>query len=314
MKKKNRKTKNKIISPLFLIFLVLFFILCDVLSVSKIIDQKIKQELSLSNPFPNFVVSDYPLISNSSFKNLSVSARAVVVLDDSSGTVLYSKNDNLRFAPASTTKIATALVSLNYYKPNDILDVKRAYVEGSKVGFVLGEKVTFRDMLYGMLLPSGNDAADAMADNYKGSESRFVKAMNLKVSKLHLYNTHFSDPAGLDDDGDYTTALDLARLASFAMKNKTFAKVVGTKYALISDISGTYIYPIENLNKLLGTDGVYGVKTGTTEEAKQVLGLAKDYNGHRVIIVIMGSKDRFKDAGNILSHLDGNITYLSIRP
>ncbi|MCL4353097.1 D-alanyl-D-alanine carboxypeptidase [Patescibacteria group bacterium] len=301
--------------PIFLLaFTILFFILCDILLVFKIISNKIKQELLLQNPIIDFSPSDYPILSPSAFKNLYVSAKAVVVLDGPSGTILYSKNADLRFAPASTTKIMTALIALSYYRQNDILQVKRAYVEGSKVGLVLGDRLTFRDMLYGMLLPSGNDAADAIADNYKIGEREFVRQMNMKARKLNLYNTHFADPAGLDDDGDYTTALDLAHLAFSAMKNKIFAKAVDTRQAVISNIDGSHVYAIKNLNKLLGIDGVYGIKTGTTEEAEQVLVLCKDYNRHRVIIVIMGSRHRFQDAEAILSVLDRHITYLSIHP
>lgn len=313
--KKNIQKKNKNKLPfLFLIFPVLLFILCDTFLLYALIMGSANREKALPNPFTSFSAPSYPYITEKSFKNLYVSAKAVAVLDNRSKTVLFAKNANLRFAPASTTKIATAIVSLNYYKLNDILEVKRPYVEGSKVGFTQGEDVTFKNLLYGMLLPSGNDAAYAMADNYKGGDVNFIRSLNEEVSKLNLYNTHFSDPAGIDDDGDYTTAFDLARLAAYAMQNKEFARVVDTPYSLISDITNTYVYPIYNLNKLLGRDGVYGIKTGTTDEAEQVLVLCKSYRGHRVIIVIMGSEDRFLDARNILSALDGNITYLSMHP
>jgi D-alanyl-D-alanine carboxypeptidase (penicillin-binding protein 5/6) len=227
---------------------------------------------------------------------------------------LFAKNPELRFSPASTTKIMTALTALAYFKPSDILTVKTATSDGAVLGLQQGEKMTFENLLYALLLPSANDAALAISENYPGGESAFVNAMNENARKFNLFNTHYQDPAGLLDDGDYTTPVDLARLASVAIKNPEFVKIVSTKSRTIRDASGGgNVYALDNLNKLLGIDGVYGVKTGYTEEAGQVLVTSKLENGHTIILIVMSSDDRFLDTQRLLDLVSGNISYLSIR-
>jgi D-alanyl-D-alanine carboxypeptidase len=208
----------------------------------------------------------------------------------------------------------TALTALDYFKRSDILTVKQATDEGSILGLVAGEKMTFENLLYALLLPSANDAALVIAQNYPGEEQAFVKAMNEKAKTLELFNTHYADPAGLVDEGDYTTPFDMARLASFAVQNPTLKKIVGTKEKVIGDTSGALVYDLTNLNKLLGIDGVNGVKTGYTEEAGQVLVTSKDEKGKTIIIVVMKSEDRFMDTAKLLDLVSNNLTYLSIHP
>lgn len=243
-----------------------------------------------------------------------ISANGAVIMDADSKTVLFSKNPALRFSPASTTKIMTALTALEYFKPGDILTVKTATSDGAVLGLQQGEKMTFENLLYALLLPSANDAALAISENYPGGEEAFVNKMNENAKKINLFNTHYQDPAGLLDFGDYTTPVDLARLASVAIKNPEFAKIVSTKSKIITDISGYNVYSLNNLNKLLGIDGIYGVKTGYTEEAGQVLVTSKLENGHAIILIVMSSEDRFLDTEKLLDLVSGNISYLSIRP
>lgn len=246
--------------------------------------------------------------------NPEITAKAVVVMDKDSKVVLFSKNPNLLFSMASTTKIMTALVSLDHYRIDDILMVKTEKVEGVNVGFKLDEKLYFQDILYAMLLPSGNDAALVLAENYPGGKTAFVKKMNEKAKLLRLNNTNFADSIGLEDSRDYTTPLDLARLASVALDNQIFAKIVATKNWEITDVSGGNKYALVNLNKLLGVEGVNGVKTGYTTEAGQVLVTSKKEGEHTLIIVVMDSQDRFLDTSRLLYKLSGNINYLSIHP
>lgn len=246
--------------------------------------------------------------------NPDISAKAVVIMDKDSGTVLFSKNPNLLFSMASTTKIMTATVALDYYKMDDILTVQTENVEGVNVGFKIGEKLFFKDILYAMLLPSGNDAALAIAENYPGGKDVFIKKMNDKAKSLHLVHTNFADSIGLEDSRDYTTPLDLTRLASMALDNKIFAKIVATKTWEIADVTGTNKYLLKNLNKLLGIQGVNGVKTGYTTEAGQVLVTSKKEGEHTLIIVVMNSQDRFFDTSKLLYEMSENINYLSIHP
>jgi len=274
-------------------------------------EKKIKEfPLSISK-------SEYPVFKSPITPDIS--AKGVIVMDNDSKVLLYSKNPNLLFSMASTTKIMTALVALGYYKIDDVLTVKTENVEGVNVGFKIGEKLFFKDILYAMLLPSGNDAALAIAQNYNGGEKAFVEKMNDKAKALTLNNTNFVDPIGLEDSRDYTTPLDLARLASYALGNKTFVNIVATRTKEISDITGGNKYLLKNLNKLLGVSGVNGIKTGYTDEAGQVLVTSKvevDSNNrqHTLIIVVMDSLDRFWDTSKLLYWMSENINYLSIHP
>jgi len=246
--------------------------------------------------------------------NPDITAKAVVIMDKDSKVVLFSKNPNLLFSMASTTKIMTALVSLDYYKMDDVLIVKTERIEGVNVGFGIGEKLFFKDILYAMLLPSGNDAALTLAQNYPGGENAFIKKMNEKAKLLHLTHTNFADSIGLEDSRDYTTPLDLSRLASIALENEVFAKIVATKTWEITDITGENKYLLKNLNKLLGIQGVNGVKTGYTTEAGQVLVTSKKEGDRTLIVVVMDSADRFLDTSKLLYEMSENINYLSIRP
>jgi len=243
----------------------------------------------------------------------SVSAKAVVIMDKDSGVVLFAKNPNLSFSLASTTKIMTALVSLGHFKLNDVLTVQTANIEGVNVGFKVGERLSFESILYAMLLPSGNDAALAIAENYPGGKDAFIKKMNEKAKSLHL-NISFADSIGLEDSRDFTTPLDLARLAAAATDNQEFAKIVSTKTREITDITGINKYSLTNLNQLLGVQGVNGIKTGYTTEAGQVLVTSKKEGEHTLIIVVMDSDDRFYDTKNLLDQISGNVNYLSIHP
>ena len=239
-----------------------------------------------------------------------ISAKAAIVLDADSQVILLGKNEELRFSMASTTKIMTALTALDYFKDEEVLTVKSSGVDGSVIGLSRGEKLTFNDLLYAMLLPSANDAAVAIADNYPEGREAFVKKMNDKALLLHLTNTHFADPTGLDDDENYTTVIDLARLGSHAMKNKTFAQIVGTQNKVIFNTSYSQQYALANLNRLLGTKGVNGIKTGTTEGAGEVLVTSKVANGHTYIIVVMNSTDRFEDTNVRLDCIDEKVKYV----
>lgn len=265
----------------------------------------------LPDPFPLTKAADYPLLEQT-FAPV-VTAQSAYIMDNTSKVVLFAKNDTIRFSPASTTKIMTALVALDYYKTDDVITIKRSGVEPVVVGFPLGAKVKFQDMLYAMLLPSGNDCAFALADNYPGGESAFVAKMNEKARLLHLDNTHFGDPVGLADDEDFTTTRDMALLASFAIQHPLLSQIVATKEKVITDLGGSQ-YDLINTNKLLGQYGVNGVKTGYTGEAGEVLVTSAVMKGHTFIVVVMKSDDRFADTQALLHLLQNNVDYLQLKP
>ncbi len=293
--------------PVILLAALFFLVVFDVYQKGEIILKS-----TLNTPITNYKSSSYPFLKNKF--NPNILAQAAIVVDKDSGVVIYAKNENLRFSPASTAKIMTALTALDYFKLTDVLEVKRVAGEGSILGLVQGEKMTFLDLLYAMLLPSANDAAFVIAQNYPGEEQGFIEKMNQKVKLLGLNNTHFQDPAGLLDQDNYTTPLELARLASVSLENKLFSQVVSTKYRFISDINGVNTYPLFNRNKLLGIDGISGIKTGFTDEAGGVLVSSKSENGHTLIIVVMRSEDRFGDTLALASYVSDSLTYLSIHP
>lgn len=298
---------------IFLIPLLLSLILFALLRIHTKVQEENARLVLYKSPISFPQVSYYPFVSGVDFSRHSVSAPGIAILDSNTKTVLFSQNAAEIFSTASTAKIMTAVIALEYYKPDDILTIQSSYADGAVVGFKEGERVFFQDALYGMLLPSGNDAALAIAQNFPGGEKAFVEKMNKKAVSLYLAHTKFTDSSGLDDDGDVTTPLELAYLASYAMQNKYFAKVVSTKQKTITTLNGN-TYLLQNLNQLLDVEGVNGVKTGSTPKAGEILATSKNENGHPIIFVVMKSSDRFTDTLTLLSLLSGRVTYLPIHP
>ncbi len=215
-----------------------------------------------------------------------VPASAAVLMDADSGRVLFAKNEKKRLPMASTTKIMTCLIASECLDPDDVVTVPKEAVgvEGSSIYLEEGEKLTVRELLYGLMLRSGNDAASAVAIAVSGSVDGFVDLMNLKAKSLGLEDTHFMNPSGLPAEDHYTTARDLARLASYALKNELFASVAGEKRVAVSD-GKRYLV---NRNKLLFTyDGMIGVKTGYTPEAGKCLVTAAKRNGVTLVAVTL---------------------------
>lgn len=239
------------------------------------------------------------------------SARAVLIKDLSTGAVLYQKDSNVSFPIASTTKIMTALVASEYFQPNSVLTVgDSANTPGSKVGLNYGENLTFQALLYGMLLNSGNDAAYAIAENYPGRVFGFVSAMNKKAIQLNLRNTRFDNPAGFDSRNQYSSAEDLARITEEALKNTQLAIIFATEKTNIVSVNKKYTHQLVNLNKLLSSvSGVLGIKTGTTEEAKENLVTLVERNRHRVLLVVLGSDDRFGETTRLIDWTYSNFTW-----
>ncbi len=239
------------------------------------------------------------------------SARAVFIKDLGTGETLYQKNANTPLPIASTTKIMTALVANDYFKPNSVLTVgSSAATPGSRVGLSYGEDLTFRSLLYGMLLNSGNDAAFAIAENYPGKILGFVSAMNKKILELHLRSSHFDNPAGFDSPNHYSSAEDLARITEEALKDPQLARIFATKETNIVSLNKKSTHQLFNLNKLLSqVNGVLGVKTGTTEEAKENLVTLVERDKHRVLLVLLGSNDRFGETTSLIDWTYTNFTW-----
>ena len=242
----------------------------------------------------------------------SITAQGAYLVDLPSFTPVFEKNFQQRFIPASTTKIITALVTADIFQPDDILTVKRTITEGQTMELVVGEKITVENLLYGILVHSANDAAYTIADNY-GLES-LLDLMNQKAKQIAMNNSHFVDPAGLDESNQYTSPFDLALAARKLLENRELKKMVATKEITISDVDFKYFHKLSNVNKLLGeVQGIGGLKTGFTENAKENLVSFYKSGGHQFIIVILKSDDRFEDTKQIVSWVNANIDYLSIQ-
>lgn len=247
----------------------------------------------------------------------SINSRAAIIYDRTSGFVLYGKNENEKRKMASTTKIMTAIVVLENSNLDDIVTVssKAAGTGGSRLGLRKDDKISVRDLLYGLLLCSGNDAAVALAEHVGGDISGFATLMNNKCNSLGLTSTHFVTPHGLDDDNHYTTAYELAIITNYALKNETFYNFVGTKNYTVS-INGKP-KNLSNTNELLGNlNGVYGVKTGFTNGANRCLVTAIKRDNMDLICVVLGAdtkKDRTRDSVQLLEYAFKNFKMVNIR-
>lgn len=227
----------------------------------------------------------------------SLSARAIFAVDIASGSVLFAQNPDEPLLPASTTKIVTALVSLDHYNLDDILTVGKTSVAGSTMGLLQGEKITVLNLIYGLLISSSNDAAEVLAANYLGGRDNFIAAMNRLADNAALTETHFTNPTGFDSYLHFSTARDLADLAIYAVnKSPIFASIVSTQSSTVTSFDGAIRHELVSTNKLLGkTPGVIGVKTGSTANSGESLVTLVERDGHKVMIVMLGSHDRFTE-------------------
>lgn len=250
-------------------------------------------------------------ISNSKLVNKTIdkinvptlNSRKVIVYDRLSGKKVYGKNENKETAMASTTKIMTAIIVIENCKNfNDIVVIpaKAANIGGSRLKLNVNDKVTVNDLLYGMLLRSGNDAALALALYTGGTIENFAEMMNQKASLLGLLHTHFVTPHGLDDPNHYTTCYELAKITDYALQNKKFSEIVKTKTATIKINDSPR--EIKNTNEILcsNIDGVYGVKTGFTNNAGRCLVTSIKKNDMDFIIVVIGADSRKYRASDTL--------------
>ncbi len=295
---------NKKFSKAHFFDTVIILLLLNVAAVAVIIFyfQRI-YSLSLPTSSSKYIeVSSVPLPKD--IDSINASASAYVVYDMTTRTVVASKNKNLRFSPASTAKVMSAILVMDYYDINSYLTVPlNIYsIEGSKMHLAPGEQVSVKNLLYGLMLPSGNDAAYTLSYYYKNGTADFVADMNRKAKELGLFNTYFLDPAGYED-GNYTTGEELARLGAYAMENKMFAEIVKTKSIVVNNRTNTHAFFLKNLNELLQYDNVLGIKTGFTNEAGGVLLTAIKKGDSTFVVSVLKSQDRFYDTKDLMSFI-----------
>ena len=253
--------------------------------------------------------------NSSTIEASSINSRACIVFDRDSKMILYGKNEQKQVKMASTTKIMTATIVIENCNLSDTIEVskKAASTGGSRLGLKSGDKITIKDLLYGLMLVSGNDAAVALAEYVGGDIQGFANLMNNKANELGLTNTHYESPHGLDSEGHYTTAYELAKLTDYALKNETFSNIVGTKNYTVT-ING-YPKNLSNTNELLGNlNGIYGVKTGFTNGANRCLVTSCKRGDMDIICVVLGADTknfRTKDSIKLIEYAFNNFTYIN---
>lgn len=253
--------------------------------------------------FANFNINK----TASAFKKMKESPyESMITIEASTGRILYAKDENKKLPMASTTKILTAIIAIENTKDIDKkheIPKSAVGVEGSSIYLKKGEHLSIRELLYGLMLRSGNDSAVAIAEIVSGSVEKFVQAMNKKCEKLGLINTHIVTVNGLHDENHYSSAADLAKLTAYALNNETFAEIVSTKEKCISaELDKKYGYRyLKNKNKLLNMiRGADGVKTGYTTKAGKCFVGSATRNGMKIICVVLNSKSTFNEAADLI--------------
>ncbi|MDH4358556.1 MAG: hypothetical protein OEV37_01230 [Candidatus Berkelbacteria bacterium] len=249
------------------------------------------------------VVPQKPPVMKAGAKEPQILAESAVLILNSNKYVLYDKNSGTRVPIASITKIMTALVSAGLFGEDEVVEIKPEYlnVEGSKINLLSGEKITYGNLLYGLLVNSGNDAAKAIA-NAKTTEDEFISLMNQKAEEIGLVDTRFKDPAGLNDSG-FSTAREVTILFSQAIKNEGILKRIKTGKIEIKSVDEQISHPLENSNRLVNGEielaGVIGGKTGFTYSAGHTLVCAATRNEITLVSVVLKTKYDTKAASAV---------------
>lgn len=254
-----------------------------------------------------------PVTANLHANELSLSARSAAAIDVQTGRMLYEKNGDDRMLIASITKILTTIIAIESGKDLEgIVTVsnRASGKEGSSIYLKVGEKQKLIDLLYAVMLRSGNDAATAVAEHVGGSEAKFVEMMNAKVEELGLKGSHFANPHGLDAPGHYSTAHDMAIIAAYALRNPTFKKIASTKIKRIPMPGEAWDRKMYNKNKMLNRyDGADGVKTGYTKAAGRTLVSSATRDGRQIAVVTLDAPNDWSDHTKMLDY--GFQTYQS---
>ena len=245
-----------------------------------------------------FVLIFSYILMISSFFSYALSASSAVVMIAGSNEVIFEKNPHIKMSMASTTKIMTALLAAESERLDEVVTItdKMIRVEGTSMGLRAGDKLTLGNIVRGMMLLSGNDAANAVAIYLCGTTEKFSVLMNKRAEEIKMKNTHFVTPSGLDDDEHYSTAYDMALLTCEAMKNPFFREIVSEYTGKVEYISPESVYFYKNHNRFLKMyEGACGVKTGFTKKSGRCLVTAVEYGGCLVVAVTLNAPDDWND-------------------
>ncbi|SMC58161.1 D-alanyl-D-alanine carboxypeptidase family protein [Sporomusa malonica] len=246
-----------------------------------------------------------PTVSLASNALPDVTAKAAIVMEASTGKVLYEKNAEERRYPASTTKIMTLITALEYGKLDDVVttSANAASTDGSSLWLTQGEQLKMLDMLYGIMLVSGNDATVAVAEHMSGSVEKFATLMTNKAHAIGAVNSNFTNTSGLPDERHYSTAYDLAKITAYGYKKPLFTQIVSTEHKVVPWPGKDHDRDLYNENKMLWLyDGANGVKTGYTDAAGRCLVSAANRNGIQLIVVVLDSEHMWDDSIKLLDY------------
>lgn len=276
-------------------FLTIYF-LTSLSSNSNLILEENPKELSHMEQVLNM---QSPFSKNPYYIAPVLESKAVLAIDRNTNKILYQKNANLKRQIASLTKLMTAYIILEENKLEETVTISRKAVDafGSKVWLFPNEKITVQSLLYGLLVHSGNDAAVALAEHNADTVESFIDKMNIYAKNLGLTNTHFSNPSGLDDPENYSTAFDLSILTQQILKFPLVLEIVKNKNFVITSADGKLKHKLKTTNELLDSYlPIKGLKTGTTDLAKECfIGITENKNNGDIITIILGSPNRFQE-------------------
>ena len=311
-----------------------FFCVCLVLIVSFIVyfyyvSNNSSKNLSITSPLPDLLTKSFSNVFGSSniwkpnmgkvteppANKPEITASGAISYDLASERLLYQKNVKTKLPMASLSKIITAIIALENESIDKVFTVNKlaAEIGENTMGLSEGEKLPLSELLYGLILHSGNDAAETIAQGSRFGRGNFIYLMNKKAEDLGLSDTHFTNPSGLEGDGNqYSTAYDLMAITAYAIQNREFAKIVSTiDYEIPYTQTHKYMYLINETNLLTSYPGVKGVKTGYTDEAGLCLVTYLEYEGHKIIAVLLNSQSRREEMKELL---DYSLKTLGVNP
>lgn len=306
--------KNKFI-PILSIFTILLFALAAYFTIEYTGNPS--KPFKIISPLPALLSNEFPKALGASHwepsstvvegkaRKPNLSAVAAVSYDVTTDQLLFERNLKKRMPIASLTKIMTAIIALENEPIDKVYTVPDSAIVGENaMGLSAGEKVTLEDLMYGLVLHSGNDAAETIATGSKFGRENFLFLMNKKAQELGLSDTNFTNPSGLEGDGNqYSTAYDLLVMTRYALQNKDFARVVATvEHEIPGNSDHKYIYLTNQTNLLTTYPGVRGVKTGFTDEAGMCLVTYLEYRGHHIIAVLLNSENRRQEMKDLLDY------------
>jgi len=263
--------------------------------------------------FTNHNYALYPAKKNTT-PPPEITAEGVFIIDVESAVPLYEKEAHKILYPASTTKIMTALVARELYDLDEILQVPEATYSGSLIKLEPGERMSVRNLLYGLLISSGNDAAEVLASHHPNGRDGFISMMNERATQLGLLNTFYENPSGLQSPQHVSSAWDLGQLAAVALRDESIRSIVKLQEKTVFGEDGER-HVLNTTNKLLGVvSGLDGVKTGYTGEAGEVLVSSITRNDRQVVVVLLKSKDRFAETRSIVDWVFASHEWKDIQP